>query len=114
MVSIQPSLAQWLAPYRGATGPVFPSEHAADRAIAQAKAAGADWPNNVLRHSYATYRLAQCHDAARVALEMGNSPQMLFRNYRELADEEDASAWFSIAPTPAANVVPMKRAARAR
>jgi hypothetical protein len=88
---------------------VFASEHAADRAIACAKESGIHWPNNVLRHSYATYRLAQCQDAARVALEMGNSPQMLFRNYRELADERDAAAWFSlIPPAAAANVVPMR------
>src|SRR4029450_6407680 len=95
------------------TGLIFVSEHAADRSIEQAKALGIEWPNNVLRHSYATYRLAQCQDAARVALEMGNSPQVLFRNYRELADEQDAAAWFGIVPTPAANVVPIRRAARA-
>ena len=89
------------------------SEHAADRAIAQAKAAGFEWPNNVLRHRYATYRLAQCHDAARVALEMGNSPQMLFSNYRELADEKDASAWFGIERESPKNLVQIgKRAAR--
>jgi integrase len=111
LVPIQPNLMQWLAPYRGKTGKVFVSEHAADRAIAAAKAAGVNWPRNALRHSYATYRLAQCQDAARVALEMGNSPQMLFSNYRELADEHDAEAWFSIAPKIAANVVQMKRAA---
>jgi integrase len=109
LVPIQPNLETWLAPYRAKSGLIFVSEHAADRAIAKAKAAGIEWPNNVLRHSYATYRLAQCQDAARVALEMGNSPQMLFRNYRELADEHDAAAWFAIAPALAANVVQIKR-----
>jgi integrase len=113
LVQIQPNLEMWLAPYRAKSGLIFVSEHAADRSIEQAKALGIEWPNNVLRHSYATYRLAQCQDAARVALEMGNSPQMLFRNYRELADEEDAAAWFGIVPTPAANVVPIRSAARA-
>jgi len=112
LVPIQPNLEMWLAPYRANSGLIFVSEHAADRAIAQAKAAGIEWPNNVLRHSYATYRLAQCQDAARVALEMGNSPQMLFRNYRELADEKEAAAWFSlIPPAAAANVVPIRRTA---
>jgi integrase len=112
LVPIQPNLAMWLAPYRSKTkGRVFPSEHAADRAIAHAKAAGVEWPNNVLRHSYATYRLAQCQDAARVALEMGNSPQMLFRNYRELADEKDAADWFNIVPSEAAakKIIPLCR-----
>jgi integrase len=112
LVPIQPNLMSWIAPYRGKTGKIFASEHAADRAIARAKEIGIEWPNNVLRHSFATYRLAQCSDAARVALEMGNSPQMLFSNYRELADEHDATAWFSIVPIAAANVVQMKRATR--
>ena len=111
LVPIQPSLTQWIAAYRGKNGKVFVSEHAAARAITRAKEIGIDWPNNVLRHSYATYRLAQCNDAARVALEMGNSPQMLFRNYRELADEHEAAAWFNVLPTMAGNVVPIRRTA---
>jgi len=112
LVPIHPNLSQWLAPYRGLTGIIFPSEHAADRAIAFAKRNGIDWPNNVLRHSYATYRLAQCQDAARVALEMGNSPQMLFRNYRELVDEKDAADWFNVVPSEAAakKIIPLRRA----
>lgn len=113
LVPVQPNLAMWLAPYRAkVSGRVFPSEHAADRAIAQAKATGVEWPNNILRHSYASYRLAQCQDAARVALEMGNSPQMLFRNYRELADEKDAAYWFNIIPSEAAakKIIPLRRA----
>ena len=32
-----------------------------------------EWKPNALRHSYASYRLAEIKDAARVALEMGNS-----------------------------------------
>jgi len=107
LVPILANLMQWMAPYRGRTGHVFSSEHAAERAIAQAKNILGGWPNNALRHSYATYRLAQCHDPARVSLEMGNSAQMLFRNYRELADEQDATTWFSIVPAVAPNVVPL-------
>jgi integrase len=104
LVPIQPNLTHWLALYRGQTGRVFVSEHAADRTIAFAKE-HVKWPANALRHSYASYRLAQTQDAQRVALEMGNSPMMLFTNYRELADEHDAKAWFAIAPKRAANVV---------
>jgi integrase len=111
LVPIQPNLMRWLSPYRGRSGLVFASEHAASRSIAQAKDIIGEWPTNGLRHSYATYRLAQCQDASRVALEMGNSPQMLFRNYRELADEQEARSWFSIVPAKAmANVIPMRRA----
>jgi integrase len=107
LVPIQPNLMQWLAPYRGREGRIL-SERKADGAIALAKQTIGEWPYNALRHSFATYRLAQCHDAARVALEMGNSPQILFRNYRELADEQDAAAWFSIASKTADNVLDMR------
>jgi integrase len=109
LVPIQPNLMQWLAPFSGRTGRVFQGgEEAVYRTIAFAKKLGVEWPNNALRHSYASYRLEQIQDAPRVALEMGNSSQMLFRNYRELADEEDARAWFRIAPpTRAPNVVQM-------
>jgi hypothetical protein len=41
----------------------------------------------------------------RVALEMGNSPTMLFRDYRELADEHDAKAWFAITPKRSKKIV---------
>jgi integrase len=111
LVPIQPNLMSWIAPYREratAGGRVFVSYRAAERSIAVAKEMIGKWPKNALRHSYGTYRLAQCQDAARVALEMGNSPQMLFRHYRELADEQDATAWFSISPTLPGNMCLMR------
>jgi hypothetical protein len=49
--------------------------------------------------------------AAKVALEMGNSPRKLFTNYRELVTPEDAAAWFAVAPEPLANVVALSDAA---
>ena len=98
LVPIQDNLLSWLQPDRGSTGRLFHSRRDASKAIAFAKSCQLDWPNNALRHSYATYRLAAIADAARVALEMGNSPQKLMTNYRELADQEEARAWFSISP----------------
>ena len=56
------------------------------------------WPNNVLRHSYISYRLATIQDANQVALEAGNSPAIIFKHYRELATEDEAENWFSIVP----------------
>ena len=45
---------------------------------------GFKWAANGLRHSYISYRLAVLHDTARVALEAGNSPEVIFAHYREL------------------------------
>ncbi len=105
LVPIQPNLMQWLTPHRKSSGKLFVSRRLADEAIAAVKEREIKWPNNVLRHSYATYRLAATNDAAKVAMEMGNSPAMLYRHYRELADEQDAAAWFAISPKKPGNVV---------
>lgn len=106
LVPIHPNLLEWLAPLRREQGPLVSSKRAGDAAIAFAKSKiGGEWPSNALRHSYATYRLAQIADSARVALEMGNSVAKLMTNYRELKDPTDAAAWFAITPKRPANVI---------
>jgi integrase len=106
LVPILPNLAGYLRPYKNAEGRLF---KVGDdfKAIAFAKQNGVSpWPINCLRHSYASYRLAVTADAAKTALELGNSPAKLFSNYRELTDEHDAKAWFAIAPKRSKKIVP--------
>jgi len=80
---------------------------AADR-DATAKAAGVPWKPNALRHSFCSYRLAQTQDAAKVSLEAGNSPAMVFKHYRELVRPAAARQWFAVAPEQPENVVALK------
>jgi len=40
-------------------------------------------------------------NVAQVALEAGNSPAVIFSNYRELVTPQDAKAWFAIVPAGA-------------
>jgi integrase len=56
------------------------------------------WKHNALRHSFISYRLAAVPNTAQVALEAGNSPQMIFGHYRELVRAMDAEKWFGITP----------------
>ena len=63
------------------------------------------WKRNALRHSFISYRLAVLKDVAAVALEAGNSPTMIFRNYRALVTESEGKTWFSIAPEAITNIV---------
>jgi len=56
------------------------------------------WKHNGLRHSFCSYRLAAVKNTAQVALEAGNSPQMIFRHYRELVRGSEAEKWFGITP----------------
>ena len=42
--------------------------------------------------------MAETQDVAKVSLEAGNSPQMIFQHYRELVRPDAAKAWFAIMP----------------
>ncbi|MCE0522508.1 MAG: hypothetical protein LV480_06320 [Methylacidiphilales bacterium] len=56
------------------------------------------WNKIVRGPSFISYRLAILHDTARVALEAGNSPEVIFGHYRELVTPEAARAWFDVRP----------------
>jgi integrase len=59
------------------------------------------WKRNGLRHSFCSYRLAVTQDAAKTALEAGNSPAMIFKHYPELVTPDQALEWFSVSPIEA-------------
>ena len=106
LVPISPNLAEWIRPLAAIAGPVAPAGLRKRFDAVKARAGFAEWPQNAMRHSFGSYRLAQCHDAARVSLEMGNSPQMVFAHYRELVKPKDAERFWQLAPSAApANVV---------
>ena len=64
-----------------------------------------EWRKNALRHSFISYRLAETQNAHQVAIEAGNSENIIFKNYRELVTEEEANAWFLIFPEKESNIV---------
>jgi integrase len=63
------------------------------------------WKHNAMRHSFISYRVTMVNDVAKVSLEAGNSPRMVFSNYRELVRPKDAEGWFGVTP---ANVEAVK------
>jgi integrase len=109
IVPIQPNLAGWLRPYAGRSGRVVPAGARRKLDRVREEAGLARWPQNGLRHSFASYRLAAIHDAPRVAAELGHtSPQMLYSTYRELVLPEEAERYWKLTPAAeAANVVAM-------
>ena len=112
LVPIQPALATWLNPYRKCKGPVWlGSGHAQDKAFSSLKQKCGVSGRNLLRHSYASYRLASSSNAALVALELGNSQEKLFRNYNKLVTPKAAKEWFAILPSTPANVILQTKAA---
>ena len=112
LIMLSDNLRAWLAPYAGHTGPIWPkAEFALYRATQKARtnASLAKWPQNGLRHSFASYHLAKFQDAPRVALDLGHvSPHTVFNHYREVVTPEEAERYWNIFPTVlVANVVPM-------
>ena len=106
---ILPALEAWLKSHAKSSGRVIPNvrdefhftrrfKAATDKLIDAEGRSLVRMVHNGLRHSFCSYRLAVTKSAAQVALEAGNSPKMLFENYRELVTEEDALAYFGILP----------------
>lgn len=107
LVPVCDALREWLAPIAKRAGAVAPTTNFRRRFHAIRKAAGLAemWEGNELRHSFASYRLAETADAARTALELGNSPAILRAHYAELVTPQDATAWFGVKPECSGNVV---------
>jgi integrase len=104
LVERGPALEEWLKPYRRFTGPIWARSEDAFSHIMKGlrKQVRISHIKNPLRHSYATYKLAVKRDANALALEMGNSPQILMRNYLQLATPNQGRQWFGILPMSAA------------
>ena len=97
VVPITDNLAAWLEPLKR-KGKVVAAKYLHCDVAGLTDALGIDWPRNVLRHSFISYRIATVKSADQVALEAGNSPAIIFRHYRELTTEEIADEWFGILP----------------
>ena len=55
------------------------------------------FPQNALRHSFASYHLAHFRDAAKTAFELGHtSPKLLYETYANAVSRRDAAAWWKL------------------
>ena len=133
-VVISENLKAWLTPHAKTSGPVWP-ENGRKRLEAARRAAGfgapkeveksievnkedpekpilREWPENGMRHSFATYHLLHHKDAGALALEMGHKDcSIIFKHYRNVdATDQEAATFWSISPEVAANVVTMAKA----
>ncbi len=112
IVPLRENVKAWLAPLRQTGGLIHPVGRAAKAHLQAARAAAGfgtpvackddktlrPWLHNALRHSYASYALAQWPDAAALALEMGNSPAVILKHYRQLVKPAAAAAFWKITP----------------
>lgn len=109
LIPIAPNLANWLRPYSKRRGKLYPYSqrwYHLNVDLLKEPAELAEWPNNGLRHSFASYHLAKHQNAPQLALEMGHTtPRMIFDNYREVVTPEEAEKYWSIRPKAEANNV---------
>jgi integrase len=112
-VKMQPNLREWLLPVRKHSGQVTPDNFENQLGAAREAAGITQWPDNGLRHSFASYHLAHFKNAAELALEMGHTNSgLIFNHYRELVRPKEASRYWEINPAEQSKVVQMKAAAR--
>ena len=104
LVPISENLRAWIEPLSRPEGPVVLHNKLASALLSLGSRVGVKWKKNALRHSYISYRLAVIPDTARVALECGNSPDIIFAHYRELTTPKQAEAWFGIVPREGAKI----------
>ncbi len=111
-IPIRENLAAWLASYARPAGLVCPPNWRVrfDKARELAGLAGDSWPDNGLRHSFASYHAAHFQDAGKLAAEMGHTtPSIVFQHYRELVEPDEAARYWDIHPTSGpANVILMR------
>ncbi|HOX57473.1 MAG TPA: site-specific integrase [Candidatus Paceibacterota bacterium] len=102
LVPITENLALFLkdVPDKDRNGPVWPNSEPFlfDLMRDAGKDSGVKWKHNALRHSFISYRVAKIKNVNEVAMEAGNSPDMIFKHYRELVTEKEADAWFGVTP----------------
>ena len=56
------------------------------------------WPQDLARHTAASYLLDHHQDAGRVAESLGNSPGILGRHYKEIVHPRECMAFWDVRP----------------
>lgn len=103
-VAIMPALRDWLVTLfdvKACHGllPLTTYEFdAARRAVCEEYAVR--WPQNAMRHTFATYHMAAFQDAGKTAFELGHTgdSRLLYRHYRGLATKEAADEFWALRP----------------
>jgi integrase len=109
IVPLKDNLKAFLMPLAKPSGKIITLANSSNALIETAEATGdaeaglapLTWKHNALRHSFISYRVAECGDVPRVADEAGNSPQIIRTNYLKRVRPAAAAEWFSIQPKAA-------------
>jgi integrase len=114
-VDMSENLIAWLRPYGERSGRVAPPNLQKLRRATMKAAKIEHWPQDVLRHTFASVHYAFHKNPAHTALLLGHRDQdMLLNHYRDALKPAEAAKYWGIFPEPAAdNILPMKAAGAA-
>jgi integrase len=115
LVKIEPNLREWLLPVRKHRGRIASENSEFRKQLDDARAAAGltKWPDNALRHSFASYHLAHFKNAAATAMECGHhDSRITYRHYRELVRPKEAERFWNIAPAKTSKIVQLGAALR--
>lgn len=113
LVTINETLRDWLKPSIRTEGLVSPTaspdtfgEHLknlvrkreATDSTEERQAVVEEWPHNALRHSFGSYFYGLTKNENLTASEMGNSPAVIFKHYRELVKPVAVKEFWAIRP----------------
>jgi hypothetical protein len=108
LVPLSPAAIEWLMLCKDRSSALC-DNLAIDRIRDIARDAKFDLPDNCFRHSRISHRVAQTGNVAETALESGNSPDIIFKHYRELFTKAEGEAWFDCRPTGPGQTIKMPR-----
>lgn len=94
LVTINPTLRAWLKVCKRGKRVCSPSH--AKRGLLRDEFGGLE--KNVLRKSFISYELARSKDVQAVALECGNSADVIFRHYREVVTPKASREFWALMP----------------
>jgi integrase len=98
-IQLEPNAAAWLAPLK-AKAPPFEADPASQTNRLRMAADIHEWPQGVLRHTFASYHVTAFEQPGRTALYMHSteSPEILFRHYFRDNLKTDALKFWAIYP----------------
>jgi integrase len=96
-----PVLLGWLEPHKkkiAKGGPIVENLRT-NMELLRESAAITDWPANGLRHSFASYHLAEFESSDKTAFQMGHrSTDIVHNSYKALVSKADAARYWNLRP----------------
>jgi len=113
-VTMESNLIAWLLPFRKISGLIALQGTAWRYQFDKVrKSAEVDkWPDNAMRHTFASNHLTQYQNQNKTALELGHrDTDLLYKHYRALVKPDDAKRYWLIQPKKEGNIIQFRQAA---